>query len=105
MPMTSDKRVSVSKLSAPTSPALYLGKVEVAGQPRSARCSVTLNCQADAMLKNVRIAGPDRRRRTSGSGRTAGTSVRLAAERRAARDSIYGYNTTLMDSGGRAAGV
>src|SRR3954451_20867580 len=86
MPMTSDKRVSVSNDSAPKSPALYLWKVEAAGHPSSARCSWTVSSQAAAMLKKVRSAGPESLRRTDGSGRTP-----------SAGDSIYGYHSIYMD--------
>jgi hypothetical protein len=44
-------------------------------------------------LKNVRNAGPDNRRRTAGSGRTA-----------MALDSIYGDRSTNVDSGALARG-
>src|SRR3954469_18856303 len=87
MPMTSDNRVNVSNESAPKSPDLYLWNVDAAGHPSRARCSWTVSCQAAAMLKNVRRAGPDNFRRTDGSGRTP-----------SAGDSIYGHHSTYMDS-------
>src|SRR4051812_29816676 len=86
MPITSDKRVSVSNDSAPKSPALYLWNVEAAGHPSSARCSCTVSSQAAAMLKKVRSAGPESFRRTDGSGRTPG-----------AGDSTYGHHSIYMD--------
>src|SRR6478735_8075436 len=111
MPITSERRVSVSKVRAPWSPALYLWKVEAAGHPSRARCSCTVSCQAAAMLKNVRRAGADSRRRTSGSGLTSigsGADVARAAARRFAPCiSIYGHYSTFVDSkdvGGAATG-
>src|SRR2546430_8288800 len=72
MPSTSESRVSVSKESAATSPLLYLGNVELGGQPSSARSSVVESSQARAIEKNVRNAGADNRRRTAGSSRMSG---------------------------------
>src|SRR5579885_2165924 len=59
----------MSKDSVPGSPPLYLKKVDSGGQPNNPRCSSLLKFQACATLKNVRIAGPDIRRRTAGSRR------------------------------------
>src|SRR6187399_206561 len=98
MPRISDRRVSVSKERAPRSPDLYLWYVEAAGQPRSARCSTTVNCQAAATLKKVRSAGPDRRLRASGSGRTRTSVNGDPFWLRLTRTSICGYATPNLDS-------
>ena len=91
-------RVSVSNVKVPWSSFLYLWKVEAAGHPSSARCSLTVSDQAAAMRKNVRSAGPDSRRRTAGSGRSAGAipGSDCGGGFLTTLVSIYGYDTPYL---------